>query len=154
MNQKGEFNVPFGKYKNPEICNADNLNKVSAMLKKTRIVSGDFTRCRTFVDDTTFVYFDPPYRPLNQTSSFTSYTKTGFSEKDQVRLVEFFKELDRKGAKVMLSNSDPRNQDPDDTFFDDHFSDYTIERVPANRMINSNGARRGKINELIITNYR
>jgi DNA adenine methylase len=154
VNQKGEFNVPFGNYKNPEICNGDNLNNVSAMLKKTRIVSGDFTRCRTFVDNNTFVYFDPPYRPLNQTSSFTSYTKTGFSEKDQVRLVEFFKELDRKGAKVMLSNSDPRNQDPDDTFFDDHFSDYTIERVPANRMINSNGARRGKINELIITNYR
>ena len=153
VNQKGEFNVPFGKYKNPEICNSENLINVSALLKTTRIVSGDFTRCRRFVDDTTFVYFDPPYRPLNQTSSFTSYTKSGFSEKDQVRLVEFFRELDRKGAKVMLSNSDPRNQDPNDTFFDDHFSDYTIERVPANRVINSNGARRGKINELIITNY-
>ncbi len=153
VNQSGEFNVPFGKYKNPEICNGDNLNNVSALLKKTRIVSGDFTRCRSFVDDKTFVYFDPPYRPLNQTSSFTSYTKNGFFDKDQVRLVEFFKELDRKGAKVMLSNSDPRNQDPEDTFFDDHFSDFTIERVPATRMINSNGARRGKINELIITNY-
>jgi DNA adenine methylase len=153
VNQKGEFNVPFGKYKNPKICNQDNLNNVSALLKKTRIVSGDFTKCRTFVDDTSFVYFDPPYRPLNQTSSFTSYTKNGFSEKDQVRLVQFFREVDQKGAKVMLSNSDPCNQDPDDTFFDDHFSDYTIERVPATRMINSNGARRGKINELIITNY-
>jgi len=153
VNQKGEFNVPYGKYKNPEICNSDNLNNVSALLKTTRIVSGDFTKCRTFVDKTTFVYFDPPYRPLNQTSSFTSYTKSGFSDTDQVRLVEFFRELDRKGAKVMLSNSDPRNQDPNDTFFDDHFSDFTIERVPANRVINSNGARRGKINELIITNY-
>jgi DNA adenine methylase len=153
VNQKGNFNVPFGKYKNPEICNSDNLTNVSALLKTTRILSGDFTRCRSFVDDTTFVYFDPPYRPLNKTSSFTSYTKSGFSENDQVRLVEFFKELDRKGAKIMLSNSDPKNQDPDDTFFDDHFSDYTIERVPANRVINSNGARRGKINELIITNY-
>jgi DNA adenine methylase len=153
VKQKGEFNVPFGKYKNPEICNSNNLNDVSALLKTTRIVSGDFTKCKTFVDDTTFVYFDPPYRPLNQTSSFTSYTKSGFSDKDQVRLVEFFRELDRKGAKVMLSNSDPRNQDPDDTFFDDHFSDYTIERVPATRRINSNGALRGKINELIITNY-
>jgi len=153
VNRQGEFNVPFGKYKNPKICNRDNLNSVSALLKKTRIVSGDFTRCRTFVDDTSFVYFDPPYRPLNQTSSFTSYTKNGFSEKDQVRLVQFFREVDQKGAKVMLSNSDPCNQDPDDTFFDDHFSDYTIERVPATRMINSNGARRGKINELIITNY-
>jgi DNA adenine methylase len=153
VNQKGEFNVPFGKYKNPEICNCDNLKNVSALLKTTRIVSGDFTRCRPFVDDTTFVYFDPPYRPLNQTSSFTSYTKNGFPDKDQVRLVEFFRDLDRKGAKLMLSNSDPLNQDPDDTFFDDHFSDYTIERVPATRVINSNGARRGKINELIITNY-
>jgi DNA adenine methylase len=153
VNRQGEFNVPFGKYKNPKICNRDNLNNVSALLKKTRIISGDFTRCRTFVDESSFVYFDPPYRPLNQTSSFTSYTKNGFSEKDQVRLVQFFREVDQKGAKVMLSNSDPCNQDPDDTFFDDHFSDYTIERVPATRMINSNGARRGKINELIITNY-
>ena len=103
VNQKGEFNVLFGKYKNPEICNSENLINVSALLKTTRIVSGDFTRCRRFVDDTTFVYFDPPYRPLNQTSSFTSYTKAGFSEKDQVRLVEFFRELDRKGAKVIPS---------------------------------------------------
>jgi DNA adenine methylase len=154
VNRQGEFNVPFGKYKNPEICNADNLNNVSAMLKKTRIVPGDFTKCKTFVDDSTFVYFDPPYRPLNQTSSFTSYTKTGFSDADQVRLVQFFKALDKKGAKIMLSNSDPKNQDPDDTFFDDHFSDYRIERVPAKRTINANGALRGKINELIITNYR
>jgi DNA adenine methylase len=153
VNRKGEFNVPFGKYKNPEIFNGDNLNNVSALLKRTRIVPGDFTSCGTFVDDTTFVYFDPPYRPLNRTSLFTSYTKNGFSEEDQIRLVQFFRKLDKKGAKVMLSNSDPRNQDPNDTFFDDHFSDYTIERVPATRVINSNGARRGKINELIITNY-
>jgi DNA adenine methylase len=153
VNRKGEFNVPFGKYKNPEICNGDNLNNVSALLKRTRIVPGDFTRCGTFVDDTTFVYFDPPYRPLNRTSLFTSYTKNGFSEEDQIRLVQFFRKLDKKGAKVMLSNSDPRNQDPNDTFFDDHFSDFTIERVPATRVINSNGDRRGKINELIITNY-
>jgi len=154
VNRKGEFNVPFGKYKNPKICNADNLKDVSALLKATCIESGDFTKVRTFVDDTSFVYFDPPYRPLNQTSSFTSYSKNGFFDADQVRLVQFFKELDKKGAKIMLSNSDPQNQNPNDTFFEDHFSDYTIERVPATRMINSDGARRGKINELIITNYR
>ena len=154
VNRKGEFNVPFGKYKNPKICNADNLKDVSALLKATCIESGDFTKVRTFVDDTSFVYFDPPYRPLNQTSSFTSYSKNGFFDADQVRLVQFFKELDKKGAKIMLSNSDPQNHNPDDTFFEDHFSDYTIERVPATRMINSDGARRGKINELIITNYR
>ena len=154
VNQKGEFNVPCGKYKNPEILNRDNLNDVAALLKTTRILSGDFTRCRKFVDDHTFVYFDPPYRPLSQTSSFTSYSKNGFYDTDQVRLVEFFKELDRKGAKIMLSNSDPKNENAYDSFFDDLFSDYYIERVPARRRINSDGAGRGDINELIITNYR
>jgi DNA adenine methylase len=154
VNRKGEFNVPFGRYKNPEILNEDNLKDVATLLKTTRILPGDFTRCRKFVDDHTFVYFDPPYRPLNETSSFTSYSKGGFSDKDQVRLFEFFRELDEEGAKVMLSNSDPRNENPDDSFFDDLFSDYSIERVPAKRMINCNGARRGDISELIITNYR
>jgi DNA adenine methylase len=154
VNRKGEFNVPFGRYKNPDILNEDNLKDVATLLKTTKILLGDFTQCRKYVDDHTFVYFDPPYRPLNQTSSFTSYSKNGFYDKDQVRLVEFFKELDEKGAKIMLSNSDPKNENPDDSFFDDLFSDYYIERVPAKRMINCNGARRGDINELIITNYR
>lgn len=154
VNRKGEFNVPFGRYKNPEILNEDNLKDVSTLLKTTKIILGDFTQCRKFVNKNTFVYFDPPYRPLNQTSSFTSYSKNGFYEEDQLRLVEFFKELDAKGAKIMLSNSDPKNENPWDSFFDDLFADYYIERVPAKRMINCNGARRGDINELIITNYR
>ncbi len=154
VNRKGEFNVPFGRYKNPDILNEDNLKDVATLLKTTKILLGDFTQCRKYVDEHTFVYFDPPYRPLNQTSSFTAYSKNGFYEKDQVRLVEFFKELDEKGAKIMLSNSDPKNENPDDSFFDDLFSDYYIERVPAKRMINCNGTRRGEINELIITNYR
>jgi DNA adenine methylase len=153
VNRNGGFNVPFGRYKNPDILNEENLNDVATVLKTTRIISGDFTQCREFVDDHTFVYFDPPYRPLNQTSSFTSYSKNGFYEKDQLRLVDFFKELDKKGAKVMLSNSDPKNENPNDSFFDDLFSEYYIERVPAKRFINSNGACRGSINELIITNY-
>ena len=153
VNQKGEFNVPFGKYKNPAILNESNLEDVSTLLKTTEILVGDFTQCREFVDDTTFVYFDPPYRPLNSSSFFTSYSKNGFYDKDQVRLKEFFKELDGVGAKIMLSNSDPKNEKPDDSFFDDLYSDYYIERVPAKRMINSNGAGRGNINELIITNY-
>jgi DNA adenine methylase len=155
MNRSGEFNVPFGRYKNPDILNKDNLMDVSLLLKNTdtKILSGDFTACRPFVDDRTFVYFDPPYRPLNQTSSFTSYSKNGFSEIDQIRLAKFFKELDARGASIMLSNSDPRNQDSCDTFFDDLFEGYTIDRVPARRLINSNGSRRGNIDELIITNY-
>ena len=153
VNRKGEFNVPFGRYKNPDILNEDNLKDVATLLKTTKILLGDFTQCREFVDKHTFVYFDPPYRPLNQTSSFTSYSKNGFYDEDQVRLVEFFKELDAKGAKIMLSNSDPKNENPDDSFFDDLFSEYHIERVPAKRMINCNGSRRGNISELIITNY-
>lgn len=154
MNRKGEFNVPFGRYKNPQILNKDNLNDVAALLKTTSIILGDFTRCKKFVDNTSFVYLDPPYRPLNDTSSFTSYAKDGFSDTDQCRLAGFFKELDKKGAKIMLSNSDPRNEKPDDSFFDELYADYSIERVPAKRIINCNGARRGEINELIITNYR
>jgi DNA adenine methylase len=153
LNQNGEFNVPFGKYKKPGILNAENLKRVSALMKTTRIIHGDFTVCRKFVDHNTFVYLDPPYRPLNQTSSFTSYSKDGFSDRDQERLAGFFRELDNKGAKIMLSNSDPRNEDPDDTFFDDLYEGFRIERIPAKRMINCNGARRGEINELIITNY-
>jgi DNA adenine methylase len=153
VNQNGEFNVPFGRYKNPDILNRDNLHNVAELLKTTQIISGDFIRCRKFVDDHTFVYFDPPYRPLNRTSSFTSYSKNGFYDEDQVRLAEFFRKLDEKGAKIMLSNSDPRNENPGDSFFDDLYADYSIERVPARRMINSDGTGRGDINELIITNY-
>lgn len=153
MNRKGEFNVPFGRYKNPRILNKDNLHDVAALLKTTTILPGDFTLCKKFVDTTTFVYLDPPYRPLNDTSSFTTYSKDGFSDTDQRRLAGFFKELDKKGAKIMLSNSDPGNEDPHDHFFDDLYEGYTIERVPAKRIINCNGARRGEISELIITNY-
>jgi len=154
VNRKGEFNVPFGRYKNPDILNKENLTRAALLLENTQIIPGDFIQCRKYVDDRTFVYFDPPYRPLNRTSSFTSYSKTGFSDKDQVRLAIFFKELDATGAKIMLSNSDPRNQNSFDTFFDDLFSGFFIKRVPARRMINCKGARRGNIDELIITNYQ
>jgi DNA adenine methylase len=153
VNMRGEFNASFGKYKNPNILNEENLNEVATFLKKTKILLGDFTQCREFVDDKTFVYFDPPYRPLNQTSSFTSYSKDRFCEQDQIRLADFFKELDEKGAKIMLSNSDPKNENSNDSYFDELFSNYHIERVPAKRMINCKGNRRGDINELIITNY-
>lgn len=107
MNRSGEFNVPFGKYKTPQIISRDNLNQVSLLLKKTHIMLGDFTGCKKFVDNRTFVYLDPPYRPLNTTSSFTAYSKNGFSDKDQERLAVLFRELDDRGAKIILSNSDP-----------------------------------------------
>jgi DNA adenine methylase len=153
VNRNGEFNVPFGGYKNPDILNEENLRDAAQVLKNTQIIMGDFTRCRDYVDDHTFVYFDPPYRPISQTSSFTSYSRDGFGENDQHRLAALFRELDAKGAKIMLSNSDPRNRNSQDTFFDDLFAGYTIGRVPARRMINCNGTHRGSIDELIITNY-
>jgi DNA adenine methylase len=154
VNRKGEFNVPFGRYKNPEILNEDNLNDVATLLKTTQIILGDFTKCRRLINKKTFIYLDPPYRPLSETASFTNYSKNGFTDNDQIRLAKFYQDLDAIGAKVMLSNSDPRNENPSDTFFDDLYSNYRIERVPAKRIINCNGARRGEINELIITNYR
>ena len=140
--------------KTPRILNKNNLKEVAGLLKETNIISGDFAWCKKFVNNKTFVYFDPPYRPLTSTSSFTSYSRDGFSDRDQNRLAILFKDLDDRGAKIMLSNSDPRNVDPDDSFFEDLYSDYTIERIPARRIINCNGSQRGEINELIITNYR
>ena len=154
MNSRGDFNVPHGRYKRPYILNEDNLFCISEWLKKTKITNGDFTNCKKIVNGKTFVYFDPPYRPLNRTSGFTAYSRKGFSENDQLRLFALFKELDNCGAKIMLSNSDPTNHNPKDAFFDELFSDYFIERIPARRMINCNHKRRGSINELIITNYQ
>ena len=153
VNKKGEFNVPFGKYKNPRILDDDNLRKVSKLLKRTQINCGDFKSFTDVIDHNSFVYFDPPYRPLNQTSSFTSYSTNSFEDDEQIRLCNYFKILDEKGAKLMLSNSDPKNIDSEDNFFDDYYRDFNIYRVPARRAINANGNRRGEINELIITNY-
>jgi len=99
------------------------------------------------------VYLDPPYRPLNRTSSFTQYAKGGFDDDDQRRLAEFYARCDAAGARLMLSNSDPKNIDPDDDFFDTLYAAYRVDRVPAMRMINSDGAGRGEINEIIVTNY-
>ena len=154
VNRRGEFNVPFGKYANPEILYTDNLNDVAAILKHTRILHGDFTKCRPFVNRNTFVYLDPPYRPLNVTASFTSYAKQGFSDGDQQRLAQFYQDLAATGARLMLSNSDPKNENEDDAFFDELYADFRIVRVPARRIINCNGSRRGAINELVVTNYR
>ena len=153
VNKSGAFNVPAGRYKNPLICDRDNLIRVSKMLQNIEIVSGDFESSFDFVDEKTFVYFDPPYRPLNTTSGFTSYTENQFTDKDQIKLADYFKKLDKKGAKLMLSNSDPKNSDENDNFFDELYRGYNIERIEASRMINSKGDKRGKITELLIRNY-
>lgn len=153
VNKKGDFNVPAGAYKNPQICNEDNLRAVSKKLKNVKIVCGDYKESADFIDDKTFVYFDPPYRPLTPTANFTSYTKELFDDKNQLELARFVQELDNKGAKIVVSNSDPKNTNKDDDFFDKVYSKQNIKRVSATRMINRNSDARGKISELLISNF-
>lgn len=153
VNKKGEFNVPIGNYKSPTICDSTNLKAISERLTNAKILCGDYYNCIDFIDNKTFVYLDPPYRPISKTSNFTSYTEKIFDDEEQVRLHSFIEELNAKGAKVLLSNSDPKVIDEDDNFFDDLFRDYTIDRIQAKRMINCNGERRNNISELLIRNY-
>ncbi len=143
----------MGAYKNPQICDEENIRAVSEALKNVEIVCGDYKESESFIDKNTFVYFDPPYRPLNATSNFTSYTENDFSDKDQVELSEFASRMRKKGAQIVLSNSDPKNTNSEDEFFDRIYSSYTIRRVEATRMINCNSASRGRIKELLISNY-
>ena len=143
----------MGAYKNPLICDDENLKAISAALQKVEIVCGDYRESESFIDDKTFVYFDPPYRPLTETSSFTSYTENMFDDAAQIELAEFVQKLDKKGARVVVSNSDPKNVNMDDDFFDDLYRHQHIKRIEANRMINSNARSRGKISELLIANY-
>lgn len=153
VNRKGEFNVPMGAYKNPIICDEDNLRAISEKLQKVKIVCGDYKESAKFIDKKTFVYFDPPYRPLSDTASFTAYTENLFNDKEQIELANFVNELNKKGAKIVVSNSDPKNTDENDNFFDDIYMSHKIKRVEATRMINCNRDARGKIKELLISNF-
>lgn len=153
VNRKGQFNVPIGSYKNPPICDADNLRNISKLLDGVHIKCGDYKECADFIDKNTFVYIDPPYRPLTATASFTAYSENSFDDNEQIALGRFVDEITSKGAKAVLSNSDPKNADSNDDFFDLLYVKYSIQRVSAKRMINSNGNNRGNINELLICNY-
>jgi DNA adenine methylase len=153
LNSKGEFNVPFGRYKNPTIFDEGNLHLVHKALKNTKLLSADFRQAREFIEKETLVYLDPPYRPISHTSHFTSYSQNGFKDEDQKELANFYSEMDSLGAYLILSNSDPKNHDPGDEFFDELYKDYNIERVAAKRNINSNPTLRGDIKEIIVRNY-
>jgi DNA adenine methylase len=163
LNKKGEFNVPMGKYKNPKILDIINIKNVSKALKIAEIYNCDFKKSeqymieikesKQYMIENSLVYLDPPYRPLNKTSSFTSYSENEFNDTQQEELAEYFHEITKKGAKAILSNSDPKNEDKNDNFFDDMYSKYDIFRVQAKRFINSNAKKRGSINEIIVKNY-
>lgn len=151
VNSKGFFNVPMGKYKNPRILDEDNLKAVSEALKKATILQTDFSKALEYVNKDTFIYYDPPYRPLNA-GSFTTYAVSDFDDNEQRRLKDIFTEASQKGALQMLSNSDPTNA-ANDPFFDDLYKDFNIYRIFAKRMINADPNGRKGVRELLITNY-
>jgi DNA adenine methylase len=152
VNSKGLFNVPFNNAKKPLLCDAENLKVCSEVLKNVKMTIGSYSQCGSFIDGKTFVYIDPPYRPLTQTAAFTSYNENAFGDKEQIELAGFIEEISSRKAIVVTSNSDPKNVCEDDIFFDKLYKKFTIKRVAASRMINSNAKKRGAINELLISN--
>ncbi len=150
VNSKGEFNVPIGDYKFPAICDEDNLRRVSKALKGAIVQCADYKDSQSFIDECTFAYFDPPYRPLSLTASFTAYTESHFDDASQAELALFIKKLAAAGVYVVASNSDPKNTNAEDDFFDNLYAGMEISRIYASRMINSNAGARGKISELLI----
>lgn len=152
-NKNGLFNVPKGDQVNPLICNGENIREVSTALEKVQIICGDYSTSRAFIDQHTLVYLDPPYRPLKGRDSFISYTETEFDDSCQCALAGFIEEIDAMGAYIILSNSDPKNVDPTDDFFEDLYANYDVQRINAKRKINRNANHRGYITELLIKNY-
>lgn len=149
VNKSGQFNVPFGRYNNPVICDEDNLRRVSDALQDVTITHQDYKHVLKTAKSGDFIYLDPPYYPINATSSFTSYTAEGFLEKEQTELRDTFVKLHEKGCFVMLSNSDT-------PFINELYSGLdgiTINKITAGRSINSKGSGRGKITEVLVTNY-
>ena len=153
VNRKGLFNVPYGKYLTPQICDETTLRIDSELLKRVEILEGDFTKTLDFAQDKTLFYFDPPYRPLSNTSSFNDYTKESFNDESQIRLKKFCDIVNGCGYTFMLSNSDCKGDNENDNFFDILYGDYQIDRVMASRNINANAAKRGKITEILVHNY-
>ena len=153
VNKNNMFNVPAGKYKNPKIYSIENISAISEALKYIDIIAESYTNVYEFADEKTFIYFDPPYRPLTNTSSFTAYTDNNFGDKEQISLAEFIEKKKKKGTYILLSNSDPHNIDNSDMFFDNLYCKKKINRIYAPRMINSKGNNRDYISELLISNY-
>ncbi len=153
VNKSGKFNVPFGRYTSPTICDAKTIMADSQILQKVEILTGDFENTALKIKENTFFYFDPPYRPLSNTSSFNDYAKEAFNDIAQVRLKQFCDKLHQRGILFLLSNSDSMNANGEDRFFYDLYSDYTINRVWASRNVNANASKRGKLTEIVVDNF-
>ncbi len=152
VNRRNEYNVPMGGYKKPTICDNENILAVSNALQKVEILCGDFEQTLDFSEQNSLFYFDPPYKPLSETSSFNSYAKDVFNDNEQIRLKEFCSKLDLLNHTWILSNSDVKGKDDSVHFFDDLYADFNIQRVEARRSINANPEKRGVLTELLITN--
>ncbi|MBQ7672479.1 MAG: DNA adenine methylase [Paludibacteraceae bacterium] len=149
VNKSGLFNVPFGRYETPMICDPATIYADSELLKRVEIMTGDYQETLAKAKGNTFFYFDPPYRPLSNTSSFNDYSKEAFNDLAQIRLRDFCDEVTKAGHKFMLSNSDCK-----DMFFDDLYLQYQIARVWAARSVNANASKRGKLQEILVHNYK
>ena len=152
VNSKGEFNVPHGRYANPKICDKDNLLAVSKLLQKVEILCGDFEATGKYADANTIFYLDPPYKPISDTSSFTSYATGRFDDAEQIRLRNFCAYITEKQAKFIASNSDPIEQATGLSYFDQLYAQFSIKRVVAPRFINANANNRGLVSEIMISN--
>lgn len=153
VNKSGAFNVPFGKHKNPTICDVDTIKKDSDILQRVEILNCDFEKTINYAKGQTLFYFDPPYRPLSSTSSFNDYTKESFNDDEQIRLKRYCDKINKAGFSFMLSNSDGKGKNEVDNFFDTLYKEYEIERVWASRSVNANPAKRGKLTEILVRNY-
>lgn len=152
VNSKGKFNVPHGRYAAPRICDEETLRADSALLQRVDILCGDFSLTGCYAGKDVLYYFDPPYRPLTETSAFTSYSKEGFNDAEQTRLRDFCDHVASKHSLFVASNSDPLNVDDSDRFFDNLYGKFSISRVSATRMINSKADGRGPVSEIMISN--
>lgn len=154
VNKNNHFNVPIGSYKNPKFIDEENILTISKKLQNTQILTGDFELVLSYLpnDLPCVFYFDPPYRPISDTASFTAYSDNDFDDNEQKRLANFCKKIDKLGHHFLLSNSDPKNQNLNDNFFDELYQGFKIERIQANRTISANSSSRKKINEIIVTN--
>lgn len=152
VNKNNGYNVPMGSYSKPTICDDKNILAVSNALQKVEILCGDYEQTLNYSTNNSLFYFDPPYKPLSETSSFNSYAKEEFGDNEQIRLKNFCSKLDILNHNWILSNSDVKGKNIEDNFFDDLYSDFNINRVDAKRSINANPEKRGKLKELLITN--
>lgn len=153
VNAKNEYNVPFGRYENPRICDARTIHACSRLLQKVNILHGDFSDTLKYAGKHSFYYLDPPYKPVSRTSSFTSYAASDFGNDDQERLAGFCKKLHEMKIQWLLSNSCLKKKNEEKNYFEILYNGFLIRHVKARRNINSVSSRRGKIFELLISNY-